>query len=89
MKSAVNGWVQAQNVSRAKDNELSSVINNNLYYERDLNFQKNLEANVSKLTVESVNKAITKHFKTYDQWTVVNAGDFKNLIETKDKKVDD
>jgi len=89
LKSAVNGWVQSQNVSRAKDNELSNVINNNLYYERDLNFQKNLEAKVSELTVEAVNKAIAKHFKTYDKWTVVSAGDFKNLIETKNKKVDD
>ena len=26
LKNAVNGWVQAQSVSRAKDNELSSLI---------------------------------------------------------------
>ena len=89
LQSAVQGWIQAQNVSRAKDNELSSVINNNLYYDRDMNFQKALEERVSKLTVEDVNRAIRKHFKTYDKWSVVNAGDYKNLIESKEKKVDD
>src|SRR5690606_36384192 len=28
LANAVNGWVQGENVSRAKDNELSSLINN-------------------------------------------------------------
>ena len=89
LKNAIDGWVQSQNVSRAKDNELSTLINNNMYYERDLNFQKNLEEQVKSLTVDDVNAAIKKHFKTFDQWTVVNAGDFSNLIEMKDDKVDD
>ena len=31
LKVAITSWVQGQNVSRAKDNELSSTINNNLY----------------------------------------------------------
>lgn len=77
LKNAVNGWIQAQNVSRAKDNELSSLINNNIYYERDMEFQKTMEDRVIKLTVEDINKAIRKYIKPYDQWTVVNAGDFK------------
>jgi len=89
LTNAVNGWIQAQNVSRAKDNELSNVINNNLYYKRGLNFQKELEANVNKLTVESVNMAIKKHFKTLDKWTVVNAGDFKNLVNLEQNKAKD
>lgn len=88
LDDAVKGWVQAQSVSRAKDNELSSVINNNLYYDRDMMFQKNIEEQVKKLTVADVNKAIKKHFKTIENWTVVNAGDFKNTIDLKEKKVD-
>jgi len=89
LKSAVNGWVQEQNVSRAKDNELLRLINNNLYYDRDIMFQKNIEEKVSSLKVEDVNKAIKKYFKSYDNWTVVNAGDFENFeIKTTDKKVD-
>jgi zinc protease len=89
LQKAIDGWVQAQSVSRAKDNELSSVINNNLYYDRDMNFQKNLEEKVKNLTVDDVNEAIKKHFKTFDHWTVVNAGDFNNLINKDKDKVDD
>lgn len=87
LKNAVNGWIQGQTVSRAKDNEISSLINNNLYYNRDINFQKQLEASMRKLTVEDVNKVIGKYFKTYDKWTIVNAGDFKNEIKKKSKPV--
>ena len=43
LKVAVTSWVQGQNVSRAKDNELSSLINNNLYYDRDMMFHKGIE----------------------------------------------
>lgn len=87
LDNAVKGWVQAQTVSRAKDNELSRLINNNVYYKRDLTFQKSLENKVKKLTVKDVNRAIKKHFKTFDKWTVVNAGDFKNTINVKKKKI--
>ncbi len=88
LKNAINGWIQAQNVSRAQDRELSTVVNNNLYYKRDLNFQRQLEDRISKLTVEDVNNAIRKHFKSYDKWTVVNAGDFKNLVNLEQKPKD-
>tara|TARA_R110002096_G_scaffold9533_8_gene37649 strand:- start:9388 stop:12147 length:2760 start_codon:yes stop_codon:yes gene_type:complete len=86
---AVTSWVQGENVSRAKDNELSSTINNNLYFDRDMMFYKAIEDKVTSLTVEDVNKVIRKYFKTFDKWTVVNAGDFVEYeIEDKDKKVD-
>ena len=77
LDSALNGWVQGQTVSRAKDNELSSLINNNLYFDRDMSFQASLESQVSALTVEKVNAVIKKYFKSLDQWTVVNGGDFQ------------
>ena len=77
LDSALNGWIQGQTVSRAKDNELSSLINNNLYFDRDMSFQASLESQVSALTVEKVNAVIKKYFKSLDQWTVVNGGDFQ------------
>lgn len=77
LKNAVNGWVQEESVSRAKDNELASTINNNLYYGRTMDFQKSLEEKTKKLTVDDVNQAIKKYIKPYKEWTVVNAGDFK------------
>lgn len=89
LKNAVNGWVQEQNVSRAKDRELASVISGNLYNHRDMMFQKNVEDNVKKLNVADVNKVIKKYFKNYENWTVVNGGDFDNFeIKKEDKKVD-
>lgn len=77
LDNAVNGWIQAQSVSRAKDNELAGAINNNLYYQRTMAFQKNTEDKVAKLTVADVNRAVKKYLKPLSQWTVVNAGDFK------------
>ncbi len=77
LKNSVNGWVQGKNVSRAKDNELSSLVNNNIYYNRNMSFHKDLEAKVKTLTVSDVNAAIKKYMKPFSEWTVVNAGDFK------------
>lgn len=89
LKVAVTSWVQGENVSRAKDNELSSLINNNLYYDRDMAFYKAVEGKITSLTVADVNKVIKKYFKTFDKWTVVNAGDFvEQEIKNKDEKVD-
>ena len=77
LDNAINGWVQSQTVSRAKDRELASLINNNLYYNRTLEFQKKLEEKIKNLTIEEVNKVIKKYVKPFKEWTVVNAGDFK------------
>ncbi|GGD03115.1 M16 family metallopeptidase [Hyunsoonleella pacifica] len=89
LKVAITSWVQGRSVSRAKDNELSRTINNNLYYDRDMMFYKGIEDKVTSLTVEDVNKVIKKYFKTFDNWTVVNAGDFEKAPEIKsEKKVD-
>ncbi len=90
LEDAVAGWVQAQSVSRAKDNELAGTINNNLYYDRDMMFQENIEEQVKRLTIEDVNKAIKTYFKEMDQWSVVNGGDFKAYdIKKDEEKVDD
>ena len=89
LTNVVNGWVQEQNVSRAKDNELAGTIGNNLYYDRDMTFQKNIEAKVKSLTVADVNRVIKQYFKDFDKWTVVNGGDFENMdIKNEVKKVD-
>ncbi|GAB1855761.1 pitrilysin family protein [Flavobacteriaceae bacterium MHTCC 0001] len=89
LKVAVTNWVQGESVSRAKDNELARTINNNLYYDRDMLFYKSIEDNVTSLTVADVNKVIKKYFKSFDKWTVVNAGDFEKAPEIKsNEKID-
>ncbi len=87
LKGAVKGWVQGKNVSRAKDGELRHLIENNLYYDRDMPFHKTIEDRVVNLTVNDVNKVIKKYFKTFDKWTVINAGDFKNTVNLKRDKI--
>ena len=65
------------------------MINNNLYYDRDMTFYKAIENKITSLTVADVNKVIKKYFKTFDKWTVVNAGDFvEQPITNEEKKVD-
>ena len=89
LTGVVNGWVQEQNVSRAKDNELARTIGDNMYYDRDMDFQKDIEAKVKSLTVADVNKVIKTYFKEFDKWTVVNGGDFENPeIKNSKEKMD-
>ena len=90
LDDAIKGWVEAQSVSRAKDNELASIINNNMYWDRDMMFQKGIEENVKSLTVEDVNAAIKKYFKEFNEWAVVNGGDFESYeIKNEDKEIED
>ena len=77
LKNAVNGWVQEENVSRAKDAELAGLLNNNIYYDRTMEFHKKLEEKVKNLTISDINNAIVKYIKPYTNWTVINAGDYK------------
>ena len=52
-------------------------------------FHKAIEDKVTSLTIDTVNNVIKKYFKTFDNWTVVNAGDFQEFeIKNDDKKVD-
>ena len=47
------------------------------------------ENKITSLTVADINKLIKKYFKTFDKWTVVNAGDFvEHPITNEEKKVD-
>ena len=74
--NAVNGWIQEQTVSRAKDGELSGTLQNNLYFGRTMDFQQQIEARVESLTTAEIHAAIKKYIPALDQWSVVNAGDF-------------
>jgi len=38
---------------------------------------------VKNLTVSDVNKAILKYIKPYENWTVINCRDFKEIIFAK------
>ena len=60
LKAAKSGWLQSRSVSRSKDNELSSRLNNYLYYDRTLAFDAEFDKKVEALTTDQVNTTMKK-----------------------------
>lgn len=81
LKAAKTGWLQSRSVSRSQDNELSSRLNNYLYYDRTLAFDADFEKKVEALTVEQVNGAMKK-FVDPKKISIVKAGDFDKKAAT-------
>jgi zinc protease len=72
---AKKGWLQAQQLSRANDRELSGRLNNYLFLDRTIAWDAVFEDKISKLTPEQINAAMKKYI-TPDKITIVKAGDF-------------
>lgn len=85
LKAAKDGFAQAQTVSRAKDNELASKLNNYTYLGRKMEFDAAFEEKVKNLSVEDVNNAFRKYIDL-SKVTIIKAGDFdKKPAETKEQ----
>jgi zinc protease len=82
LKAAKSGWLQSRSVSRSQDNELSSKLNNYLYYDRTLQFDADFEKKVEALTLENINAALKKHIDP-TKITIVKAGDYDKKAATK------
>ena len=80
--AAKSGWVQKQEVTRAQDGSLAGLLNNNLYLDRDMQWNEELEAKVMALTVEDINAAMQKYLNP-DKMVVIKAGDFAKGREVK------
>lgn len=76
LEAAKSGWLQQQSVSRSQDRSLAGKLNNNLFTDRKMAWEKDLEAKIQNMTVEEVNKALARHVKP-DQITIAKAGDFE------------
>lgn len=76
LQEAKQGFLQAQQVSRANDSALTSILGNTLFVGRDMAYFANFEKQISELTVDKVNSALRKHIDL-KKLTVVTAGDFK------------
>jgi zinc protease len=70
------GYVQQQQVRRSDDGSLASLLAEDLYVGRTMQFQAELERKIRDLTPEAVNAALRKYIDP-KQLTVVTAGDFK------------
>lgn len=76
LDAARSGWLQSQTVRRAQDRALAGSLNNNLFLDRTMAWDKKLEEKIQNITVEEVNKALARHIKP-DQITIAKAGDFE------------
>ena len=75
IEQAKKGWLQAQQLSRAQDRELSGKLNNYLFYNRTIAWDAAMEEKIRNLTPEQINAAMKKYL-TPDKITIVKAGDF-------------
>lgn len=82
IEAAKTGWLQSQVVSRSEDGRLVRELNSNLYYERDMNWSKQLEEKINALTPEQIHNAMKKHLDL-TKFNYVKAGDFEK-VEKKD-----
>ncbi len=77
LKNAVEGYLQSQQVSRADDQRLASLLASNLFANRDMLFYARQDAKMAALTVENVNAALKKYFEP-KRLVISTAGDFAN-----------
>ncbi|MFL6463001.1 MAG: M16 family metallopeptidase [Bryobacteraceae bacterium] len=73
--AAKSGWLQSRQVSRGQDNELTSRLANQAYWDRTMQWDAKLEAAVNSLTAEQVNSTIRKYLNL-GQISIFKAGDF-------------
>ena len=73
--AAKAGWLQQQVLGRANDQVLRTFINNNLYYDRTMQFREQLEESIGQLTAEQVNEVLRKYIDL-NSMLFVKAGDF-------------
>lgn len=76
--SAKSGLLQGKKVSRSQDNELVGKLNNNLYYDKNMQFSKKYEEALNKLTAKDVHEVMKKHLKVED-FSMIKAGDFSKV----------
>jgi len=75
LDTARSGWLQGRTVARSQDQQLAARMANDLFLERTLKWDADLERKVTALTVAQVNAAVRKHI-SLDAVTIIKAGDF-------------
>jgi zinc protease len=75
IRAAKRGWLQNQQMARAQDGELASILAGGLLNARTLAFQAELEQKVLALTNDQIQGALKKYLDPA-RLTLVKAGDF-------------
>ncbi len=76
LKDAITGYLQGQNVTRAQDRSLADKLSRNLFLNRTMKWDADLESKIGALTVDQVNGAMRKWVKP-EKITYIQAGDFE------------
>ncbi len=76
VEAAVAGYLQSRNVSRSNDGPLASMLSQHLYFGRNMEWDKQLEAQIAALTPQQINEAMRRHIDLA-KISIVMAGDFK------------
>ncbi|MCB0628585.1 MAG: insulinase family protein [Lewinella sp.] len=79
LDAAKKGIIQNNLVNRAQDDRLLVILNNNMMFERDMDYYADLDKKIEHLTLEDVNKAFRKYIDP-EKFNVVKAGDFKEKV---------
>lgn len=82
LQDNVKGYLQNQQLSRARDGMLANVLANNLFTGRDMSYYEKLENAVATLKVEDVNDAISEYISP-DMFVTATAGDFAQPTPAK------
>jgi zinc protease len=80
LQAAKAGWLQAQQVSRAQDNELSHKLADYQFLNRKLAWDETLEKQVAALTPEQITAALQKHLDV-SKLNIIKAGDFSKVAK--------
>ena len=73
--AAKSGWLQSRQVSRGQDNELATRLVTEAFWDRTMQWDRQLESRVANLTPEAVNGALRKYFDPV-QISIFKVGDF-------------
>ncbi len=87
LKAAKTGWLQSQQVTRSQDRSLARILDDNLYYKRDMKWYKDFENKASMLTPSVIHTAMKKNIDP-TRLIMVKAGDFEKKLKDKKEKKD-
>ncbi|UII28103.1 insulinase family protein [Fulvivirga maritima] len=73
--AAKSGYLQSRQVTRSQDRSLASMLNEYLYLDRTMEWDKDFEKKIESLTVEQINAAMKKYIDA-DDMIYIKAGDF-------------
>ena len=83
LEAAKSGYLQRQQIGRTNDGGLAVTLASNLYLDRTMAFQADLESKIGSLTTQQVNAAVKRHL-TAKKLFVTIAGDFKGAASKED-----